>query len=279
MKTKITKIDLRALEASSLRVSYVEITRKEDKSDERRSHAHPECEIYFNLTGNVSFMVENRIYPVSHGDVIITRPFEYHHCILHSDELHRHYCVFFNAPSSEGLLQKFFDRRAGEGNRLSLSKSEREEFISILEALADGESSECERYALIFKMLTIIEHAKDASEGKQNYLSELDTVLDCIEKTFTEDISVKQLAAEAGMSVNTLERHFAKSLGMSPSTYIKKKRLSNAARMLADGCSVIEACTASGFSDYSHFIVLFKTAYGITPLKYKKAVLSSRNAP
>ena len=49
----------------------------------------------------------------------------------------------------------------------------------------------------------------------------------------------------------------------------------HAARLLAGGSSVIDACNLSGFSDYSHFIILFKTAYGITPLKYKKTVLST----
>jgi AraC-like DNA-binding protein len=220
-------------------------------------------------------MVENRIYPVSPGDVIITRPYEYHHCILHSDEMHRHYCVFLDSPSAESFLSRFFERRAGEKNHLSLSSGEKTELISILERLRCEKVSECEQYALIFRMLSIVEAAEDAAEGKPHYPAELNTVLDYIEKRFTEEISVKQLAAAAGMSVNTLERHFAKALGMSPLSYLKKKRLSYAARLLAEGSSVIDACNASGFSDYSHFIILFKTAYGITPLKYKKNVLST----
>ena len=42
------------------------------------SHIHKECEIYINLSGDVSFEVENHIYPISRGSVIITRPYEYH---------------------------------------------------------------------------------------------------------------------------------------------------------------------------------------------------------
>ena len=36
-------------------------------------HTHNECEIYINVSGDVSFMVENNIYPISSGDIIITR--------------------------------------------------------------------------------------------------------------------------------------------------------------------------------------------------------------
>ena len=44
-------------------------------------HIHNECEIYINLSGDVSFAVENSVYPIMPGGIIITRPLEYHHCI------------------------------------------------------------------------------------------------------------------------------------------------------------------------------------------------------
>ena len=54
--------------------------------NQNETHIHKECEIYINLSGNVCFEVENRLYPVSRGSVIVTRPFEYHHCIYRSSE-------------------------------------------------------------------------------------------------------------------------------------------------------------------------------------------------
>ena len=57
---------------------------------------------------------------------------------------------------------------------------------------------------------------------------------------------------------------------MTPSDYLRKRRLSHAAELLAGGSSVMEACLQSGFSDNSRFIALFKRYYGMTPLNYKK---------
>ena len=37
-----------------------------------KSHIHDICEIYVNISGDVSFMVENKVFTISHGDVIIT---------------------------------------------------------------------------------------------------------------------------------------------------------------------------------------------------------------
>ena len=54
-------------------------------------HMHHECEIYVNLCGEVSFAVEDRIYPVRRGSVIITRPYEFHHCIYRANKLHEHF--------------------------------------------------------------------------------------------------------------------------------------------------------------------------------------------
>ena len=45
------------------------------------AHTHEKCEIYINLTGDISFMVEGNVYPVKRGCAIITKPGEWHHCI------------------------------------------------------------------------------------------------------------------------------------------------------------------------------------------------------
>lgn len=277
MKNEVTAIRFAGLAPAIARISYVEITRDPEPVDQNNSHVHPECEIYFNVSGDVSFMVENRIHPISPGDIVITRPYEYHHCIYHSDAPHHHYCVLFTPPADERFLPRFFDRKAGEGNLLATGKSQRDELTECLERLRKEELSECERYSVWLRILTIIESAS-GKKSERRVVSEIDTALDYIEKNYTENISVERLAASVGMSINTLERHFRRVIGMSPLTYLKKKRLAHAARMLVDGSSVIEAAVGSGFSDYSYFIILFKEAYGVTPLKYKKQCTGVANA-
>lgn len=79
-----------AISPFSMQIAYVDID-SHSSLNQFEHHIHPECEIYLNLSGDVSFMVEDRIYPITAGSVIITRPHEYHHCIYHSDKRHRHY--------------------------------------------------------------------------------------------------------------------------------------------------------------------------------------------
>ena len=76
--------------------TYIEIY-ADSSENVNYSHIHDECEIYVNLRGDLSFIVENNIYPIKPGDIIITRPHEYHHCVYHSNKLHRHFWILFSS--------------------------------------------------------------------------------------------------------------------------------------------------------------------------------------
>lgn len=235
------------------------------------SHVHPECEIYINLSGDVSFMVERRVYPILPGDIVITRPFEYHHCIYHSTALHQHFWVLFSANGNERLFPRFFERRVGEGNLLTLPADRRAELFSLCREMLDRDADEATCYRRFFQLMSLLDRADVAHSTADAYPPDVSLALDRINQHYAEPLTVSELAREAHVSVNTLERHFGELLHMTPTAYLKKKRLGVAAELLWDGASVSEACTASGFSDYSNFIALFKRTYGMTPLKYKKA--------
>lgn len=230
-------------------------------------HIHEECEIYINISGNVSFEVENRLYPLTPGSVIITRPYEYHHCIYHNNDLHKHFWILFSARGNEELFKLFFDRKSGTGNLLQPDADKSRELLATCERLAEADS-ETEKYYLFFKIINILCDCET-----------VDTAADisniCVTKALgylnnNPRLTVSELAKKCSVSVNTLERNFKSCFGLTPSTYIKKKRLINAAKLLSRGYSVTEAAEASGFGDCSNFISVFRKFYHMTPLKYKK---------
>lgn len=234
------------------------------------SHIHEECEIYINISGDVSFIVENSIYPIKPGDIIVVRPHEYHHCVYHSNKLHKHFWILFSSSGNEYLLDTFFNRKAGNANHLSLSSEYSAELISLCHKMTEKEPLQIRKYYNFFKLLNILQSADIVKDTDVNYPQDISYAINYINTHFESNITVGKIAKGANVSINTLERHFKKILNISPYEYIKKKRLSNAAKLLSRGCSVTEAAYKSGFSDYSNFIALFKKNYGITPLKYKK---------
>lgn len=102
---------------------------------------------------------------------------------------------------------------------------------------------------------------------QNNYITE---AIEFINKNISENFSVKDVAKHCHISIATLERHFESSFSMCPTSYIKKKRLTNATKLLSQGYSVTDVSYLSGFSDCSNFISVFKKEYKITPLQYQK---------
>ena len=239
------------------------------------SHIHEECEIYVNVSGDVSFMVENHLYPVGWGDIILSRPYEYHHCVYNSDKPHEHFWILFSVNGNEALLRPFFDRERGEKNRLVLPPAEKIRCLQICRRLAQEESGStpAEGLRLFFDLLHLLEDAEpDESPVPANTLpTELAGVVAHMHAHCTEPETVRELAARFHISVNTLERYFRRHLAISPRGYLENLRLAHAARCLAGGCTVLEACTQSGFPDCSRFIAVFKRHFGLTPLQYRKA--------
>jgi AraC-like DNA-binding protein/quercetin dioxygenase-like cupin family protein len=230
-------------------------------------HVHHECEIYVNISGEVSFAVGDKVYPIRHGDVLIIPPYEYHHCVYNGNALHDHYWILFSAEK-ESVFRKFF-QKAEKSHHYRLSPENRVKLIEIIAKLEREEKNEIEKYGLFFDFMRLLQSAENAAADELVFDEETLKALDFIAKNCYLPIKVSDVAKAAFISVNTLERKFEKYLKISPREYIKKKRLARAVQLLSEGKSVAEACDGSGFGDCSAFISLFRKVYGITPKRYK----------
>ena len=235
------------------------------------SHIHDNCEIYINVSGDVSFVVEGNIYPVHHGDVIITRPYEYHNCVYNGTSLHRHFWILIK-PFNSPVLDIFFKRTAGTNNLLLLNNSDKEKLISLCTKMATENLTETEKYVCFFTLLNMLEKATTEVQSEQNlYYPDTLTAIKYINNMQNTALTIAEIADAAHVSIRTLERHFREDLKTSPASYIKKLRMSKATELLSTRLSVQQVCEKCGFADYSRFISDFKKIYGITPLKFKKS--------
>lgn len=264
----------KTIHSFELGAKYTELD-AHSRENVNESHIHNECEIYVNLSGDVSFAVENSIYPITPGSIIITRPFEYHHCVYHSNKLHKHFWILFSAEGNEYLFDKFYNRKTGEGNLLILEKDKTDELISICKKLTSESCSELEKYFDFFKLIMLINDATAPEKTVSWYPDIIVNAMSYINDNLQYPISVGEISKEVNVSVNTLERYFMRYLNVSPTAYIRKMRLSNAAKLLYEGCTVTEASEKSGFPNCSAFISQFRKIYGQTPYAYKKLFAGS----
>jgi transcriptional regulator GlxA family with amidase domain len=83
---------------------------------------------------------------------------------------------------------------------------------------------------------------------------------------YDEVIRVEDLAAEAGLSVSSLNRHFRAATSMSPVQYQKQIRLQHARiRLLANPGDVAGAGHAVGYTSASQFTREYRRLFGAPP--------------
>lgn len=99
-------------------------------------------------------------------------------------------------------------------------------------------------------------------------------VVDYIEAHLVEDLSLGDLAAEAGLSPHHFGKAFKASLGQSPWRYVNERRILRAKEMLREGDrSITEIAHDLGFASHSHFTDVFHKITGTTPSRFRRDYL------
>jgi AraC family transcriptional regulator len=111
-----------------------------------------------------------------------------------------------------------------------------------------------------------------AEQGSERNDPRIGRVLDYIEATFTQDLSVFDLAAVAGLSPTQFNRSFRAATGRSPYAFVVDRRLSHAIQLLlTTDLSLAVVAVDSGFADQAHMTRMMRARYGRTPRQVRSA--------
>ena len=95
-------------------------------------------------------------------------------------------------------------------------------------------------------------------------------VREYIEAHLDETISIRALAAIAGLSMYHFARAFKQSAGMTPHDYLVRCRVRRVRDLLAaTDLPLSEIALVSGFADQSHCARRFREHFGVTPGSYR----------
>ncbi len=96
-------------------------------------------------------------------------------------------------------------------------------------------------------------------------------VIQYIEQGFREDLPVEDLVKNSGVSHQYLGRVFRRTMGLTIEQYIKRRRLWEAKRLLAETDEpVAEIARACGFSRAGYFCTVFKEEEHMSPGHYRR---------
>lgn len=252
-------------------------------------HHHDFYEIYFFLSGNVSYNIESRNHRLTSGDILIISPNELHQPVFGPEQQNYERIVLwintaflqqFNLAGAD-ITRCFDTSRPEHTNLLRPDGVSREQMNYQLQRLlqeAESEEYASELYALgcLSQILVLInrlaERANWDAEPKGNTDSVVYRVLGYINEHYNEDLSLDHLANKFFISKYHLSREFNRLVGTSVYRYIIQKRLVMAKQMMSAGTPTSTVYQHCGFGDYSNFYRAFKSEYQISPKEFMESL-------
>ncbi len=256
-------------------------------------HFHSEYEIISYWKGTGTRFVGNSMERFSEGDVLLIGPNLPHY--MKSDEAH-------HAPGStlraQGTIIQF------EQNFMHHSINHYPHFARIRHLLQEsrqgiyfpsGCSARLKELVMriptetgIDQITTLLQLLKEMSELQARQVistsdiapdtvydaSRIDKILSFLNKHYTRDIDLTEIASIAAMNPTAFCRFFKHKTGKSFKAYVLDMRIAYACKLLVmDRINISQISTECGFETISHFNNSFRKHTGCSPSQYRKAML------
>ena len=243
-------------------------------------HYHSLYEIYFLEEGNCTYIIDNKVYNVKSGDIVIIPDGIIHHTkydnIEHTRILINCTCDYIPPSVQSGF---------SSGNYLYRNPSVTDEARKILRKieneykLKDDFSDEiisCHTHALFYLLMRNAESCVDIDDGNKL----IEQAVAYIKENFAADISLSSLAKKFSVSPEHFSRMFKRETGLGFSKFLNSLRLQHAEQLLKADYekNITRVAEICGFEDSNYFSKKFKEVYGVSPKKLQKKGKERKNA-
>ncbi len=241
--------------------------------------------------GEWTFNGERR--PLSAHDLLVIPPFVPHAFVLDEKTTVEHIAVHFDfAPevpaAARGLdkrrpfrvrfthgLEFSTQRRLYAGHRiermLQAVVSAHEARSPLGPALASAQMA-----SVLLGLLAEPEKTRTANH-QARHLQRVERVTAHMQAQLAKPIDHAVLERVSGLSTSRLQALFREVTGYPPLDYLRRLRVEEARRLLADGrLSVKEIAARTGFRDTSQLSKVFRRIDGLSPAHYREALLAGR---
>lgn len=243
-------------------------------------HAHDFLELYYFLDGSVTYYIEDQVYDLCPGDLLIIPAGKMHRPVIANEHAAYERMVLWITPqylqsidSPAGDLQKNLQKVGEHGYCVPFRGDETVFVTALLKRLLYMQNNDTDPKfcagAVELYLWTIFRSYGVIDTTHRNETQVIPQVIRYITAHFSEPLTLEDIAAEFFVSKSYLNRHFKAYTNSTVYAYIMALRLTHARRMLREGIPAVEAGRECGFSDYSTFYKAFKTQTGLSPQQFK----------
>jgi len=252
-------------------------------------HTHYQYEIYYFHEGQVSYLINDRIYKLTPGDLILMHGMTLHKALLEKQDVYKRTIIHFDPlyfekhmqPSyTSNLLAPFTQLK---NIYLSLSDEARVECESLLDKLTQLEKQVDDSYSyqkshIVFVefMLFINEQCQQPMDNERLvHTSTKEThaqdVITYIEQHYAQDMSLDHLQQALHLNKYYLSKTFKEVTGTTIFQYLLERRIYAAKLLLVDSqAKITDISLEVGFKHLAHFSRAFKQTTGVTAEQYRK---------
>lgn len=252
------------------------------KNDQSVVHSHPYHELVLPIGGStVRYSIDGSVYLVHVGELIYFPAQIYHAGIFNIDNDHSDRLVI----QIDDALWQACRRNANLKNAawmhsitvLAPDVCNKWDFQSLFVRMAQSQELPAQMRDIVFEaqvseMMLLITLATGSGQttapSSTNVL--VQRAVSYLQAHYQDPtLTTVKLAQELYASREHLSRAFKECTMESIHSYLTHLRMQHCRKALEDGVSVLNACTESGFPDYSSFLKTFRRLYGITPAEYR----------
>lgn len=265
--------------------------RQENRFEMKTEHFHSTCyEFYYQVSGCRKIFLNDRIYRVEKGDLMLIPKGEIHRTTYFSD-VDRHAYQERIALTFEDDMIAHLKEQIGEQafwscfyrRHLSVPAKRRSYLEELFERLLteyrgidDFSKTMCRMYCEEI-VLFVIRCQKDVSLKENLPVSgnrEMEEAAQFISSHFSENLTLKVMAERSCMSSTYFSRQFKQATGFGFKEYLSAVRIRHACDLLlSTEKSITEIAAECGYMDSNYFGDAFRKAKNLSPREYRRAYL------
>ncbi|GGE49295.1 AraC family transcriptional regulator [Pullulanibacillus camelliae] len=252
-------------------------------------HSHLEFEIYFFHSGTCNYFINDRIYQLVPGDMIVMHGLTLHRPHPDLNIPYERTKIHFKPDLLENLIHEFsgvdlyLPFRKLQNMRINLQHRRdqlerlfKEIYISYRKKAQPLYMAKLQIHLL--ELLTLIYQSCEEKLLEQSYeknsnikVENVQKIMDFIEAHYQEEtLTLDDIAHQTYLSKFYVSRIFKEVTGAGLSDYITTKKVNKAKQLLLSGKTVTEASLEVGYKHPAYFSRIFKQKVGVTADHFRK---------
>ena len=239
-----------------------------------RKHCHDHFEIYFITKGNCCYFIENKVYHLQPGDIILIPEGIMHNTEYQNTVYSRKLisCSQYFIPDSvkpklPSLLHLY--RNPDIVDQINAIYDKIEEEYANMDDMSE-DIFKCYINMLFFLLVRNPNQCEPEEDDDRHYVED---ALDYLQNNFASNLTLSDMSERYFVSSEHFSRVFKKKVGFNFSEYVNILRLQKAESMLRqqNAVTITEVAQSCGFNDSNYFSVQFKKLYGISPKRFQSS--------